>query len=566
MYAGAGFVQAKIVKKKAIEWFCKTKISAISESGGIMINSFSVLGIEPTTDKSIIQKAYTDLIKKYHPDDQPDEFLRIQKAYKDAMNYAKLVKKEEGIIRKKRTSENTPKDIPVYTPVHIPNLTLEPKIEARVEITLQEESSPPNVIEVSVSENVPENISKKISEKIPESIPTSVPENISQNIEKTPSKVKNSFSHQKEISGLIDCIYECVCKKENSKAENSKAEKEIESLFNNTESRQIAVSTEFISKFEKSIGNISRGNLRVVQALLSNYQQVASECPANKNLAECVQYWSRNKASIIKTKIKETIKKIFVCSATACIIIACIWLIYYKNVYIFRDVPTTQQVSDILYERYGVEISPEDIKTVRINPLIPSEDSETGVSYEAVYEKDGLNIPFHSVYTLNMESPEELESNLAGAVLENYYSKYSMADYYLSRDNQILVGGIFYYEGDPENYLESPIHDSLDYGYLCELEIVNSYFGTEEYTKEEIEEFWDKFAEFIENYFSNDLIQKSGMNYTFALYMKNELQFSPGYVRLCKINVNADNYQQVLEDIEKYKKDSINVMQEKSIW
>ena len=92
-----------------------------------MFEFFSILGIEPTTDKSIIQKSYADLLKKCHPDDQPDEFLRIQKAYKNAMNYAKLVKKEEGLIRKERASENTPKGIPVYTPVHIPNLTPNPK-------------------------------------------------------------------------------------------------------------------------------------------------------------------------------------------------------------------------------------------------------------------------------------------------------------------------------------------------------------------------------------------------------------------------------------------------------
>ena len=52
-----------------------------------MFEFFSILGIEPTTDKSIIQKAYADLLKTYHPENQPDEFLRIQKAYKNAMNY-----------------------------------------------------------------------------------------------------------------------------------------------------------------------------------------------------------------------------------------------------------------------------------------------------------------------------------------------------------------------------------------------------------------------------------------------------------------------------------------------
>ena len=80
--------------------------------GEIMINAFFVLGIEPTTDKSIIQKAYADLLKTYHPEDQPDEFLRIQKAYKNAMNYAKSRKNEEKFIRKEGVEHAKPIRIP----------------------------------------------------------------------------------------------------------------------------------------------------------------------------------------------------------------------------------------------------------------------------------------------------------------------------------------------------------------------------------------------------------------------------------------------------------------------
>ena len=46
------------------------------------------LGIERTTDKSRIRKAYAEQAKKYHPEEFPEEAQALRKAYKDAMALA----------------------------------------------------------------------------------------------------------------------------------------------------------------------------------------------------------------------------------------------------------------------------------------------------------------------------------------------------------------------------------------------------------------------------------------------------------------------------------------------
>ena len=54
-----------------------------------MIESiWDILGIEPTSDRKKIKKAYAEKTKIYHPEDYPEEFKIVQEAYQWAMKYA----------------------------------------------------------------------------------------------------------------------------------------------------------------------------------------------------------------------------------------------------------------------------------------------------------------------------------------------------------------------------------------------------------------------------------------------------------------------------------------------
>lgn len=53
-----------------------------------MSDFWKILEIEPTTDRSVIKRAYAALAKKYHPEQYPEEFLNLRNAYEAAMEYA----------------------------------------------------------------------------------------------------------------------------------------------------------------------------------------------------------------------------------------------------------------------------------------------------------------------------------------------------------------------------------------------------------------------------------------------------------------------------------------------
>lgn len=50
--------------------------------------AFKILEIEPTSDKKEIKVAYSKMLKKYHPEDFPEMFMKINEAYEKALGYA----------------------------------------------------------------------------------------------------------------------------------------------------------------------------------------------------------------------------------------------------------------------------------------------------------------------------------------------------------------------------------------------------------------------------------------------------------------------------------------------
>ena len=52
-----------------------------------MENIWEILGIEPSQDTAVIKKAYAQQTRKYHPEENPELFLRLRKAYEAALAY-----------------------------------------------------------------------------------------------------------------------------------------------------------------------------------------------------------------------------------------------------------------------------------------------------------------------------------------------------------------------------------------------------------------------------------------------------------------------------------------------
>ncbi|MBR1854417.1 MAG: J domain-containing protein [Lachnospiraceae bacterium] len=50
--------------------------------------AFKILEIEATEDRNIIRKAYAALVRRYHPEEYPEEWQRIHEAYEVVLQYA----------------------------------------------------------------------------------------------------------------------------------------------------------------------------------------------------------------------------------------------------------------------------------------------------------------------------------------------------------------------------------------------------------------------------------------------------------------------------------------------
>ena len=59
------------------------------------MNIWNILGIEPTTDKKAIRKAYAAKTKEIHPEEKPEEFKQLHEAYQAALGYADYVRQVE---------------------------------------------------------------------------------------------------------------------------------------------------------------------------------------------------------------------------------------------------------------------------------------------------------------------------------------------------------------------------------------------------------------------------------------------------------------------------------------
>lgn len=80
------------------------------------MDMWKILGIEPTTDKRAIKRAYAAKTKETHPEEKPEEFKRLYEAYQTALGYADYVKQISrfggSVTSLYRTDRDVPEDEP----------------------------------------------------------------------------------------------------------------------------------------------------------------------------------------------------------------------------------------------------------------------------------------------------------------------------------------------------------------------------------------------------------------------------------------------------------------------
>lgn len=99
------------------------------------MNIWETLGIEPTTDVKLIRRRYAELVRLYHPEDQPEIYQEIVEAYQKALTYARSRKaRPENSLRKASDSQEASEleeeaNEKLNSSLNFENLTEETKIE-----------------------------------------------------------------------------------------------------------------------------------------------------------------------------------------------------------------------------------------------------------------------------------------------------------------------------------------------------------------------------------------------------------------------------------------------------
>jgi hypothetical protein len=55
------------------------------------MNCWEILGINATVDVKIIKKAYAEKLKTCHPEDNPEAFIHLRRAYEEALRQTKVL-------------------------------------------------------------------------------------------------------------------------------------------------------------------------------------------------------------------------------------------------------------------------------------------------------------------------------------------------------------------------------------------------------------------------------------------------------------------------------------------
>lgn len=122
------------------------------------MNPWQILGIAPTRDKKEIKKAYAKLTKVYHPEENPEEFKKIQEAFQACMHYEfenieKVEEKAGDEVKLKSLNLDEVEEKSSVVPPRIP------KVETL--FTTQKDVLPYQNILKAIDEQLPKEIGKK---------------------------------------------------------------------------------------------------------------------------------------------------------------------------------------------------------------------------------------------------------------------------------------------------------------------------------------------------------------------------------------------------------------------
>lgn len=231
-------------------------------------NQWSILGIEATANISEIKAAYAKKAKLVHPEEYPEEFQELQKAYKSAMKYAKMQNTYKVAVKVPNIEkkEIIPDDKVVFKPDNI----IKEEIKSNKNDILELKDIPEDTIEspnifnkktVSIQKDI---TWKEIAPKHKETI-----------IDDEPEFVYDEISYEEKSQ---QCILDMICLAKNIYLINDI--RCWEWFFSREEYRELYQNDAFRLNFVETIRQIfgwTRKTLLYIEAFLKTYQKGASK-------------------------------------------------------------------------------------------------------------------------------------------------------------------------------------------------------------------------------------------------------------------------------------------------
>ncbi len=452
-----------------------------------MYDFWSILGIEPTTNKKVIQQAYADKLKIYHPEDDPVGFQNLRDAYRSAIAYAKnqSVSGRTVQIPERVFTGNTLQKRPIEEHADTTKIVAEEKTAKKKEYI--EENEPDFGGDNKESEAIPEYIAQMRNADV--------------------SSLYNE-DIQKYVLRLRQYL---ICP-------NGRASfKPIEELFEDIQFRLIINLDEFFSAFEDEMSYFAYWNQTALSFLLTKVEQTMRENTSH-NLARFKRYLESKKDNTHEGQ------------TSFWLVVLGVFIFFVIGFFMVKldstdSSPNAEEVCQIVEERYGIELEEEDIKISHVTnyDTKTSKNNPKVVRYDIVYEDGEETYSFSGIYLPKGKVGPEFD--LEKEILANYIEEYLQCDYFPNWNVMFMeafrIKTQIASEEDKEAFVEQftimmddlfhdPMMANSDYRFVFDISVEGALESLQiSMDKEDYIEVCDMLSEELEYILQNVLLEKA---------------------------------------------------------
>ena len=379
-----------------------------------MYSIWSILEIEPTTNKKIIQQAYAEKLKQYHPEDNPEEFQRLREAYKDAMAYAKGQSFQGRTVQGRLAQDGLVWSKPAQRKL----ARNEYQQEKTSEDVFEETSKKKQTIFIENNQRVrkkKEYINEEWISAPEEEKKESIPEYIRQL-----GSAEAGLLYKEEVKKYVLCLKQNLIGKK-----GRKSCKTIEKLFEDMQFRLVMNLDEFLVCLKEEVSDFAKWNQPALRFFIKKVKQVMQE-NTDHNLTGLKRYLESRR--IIRNYKLITFWAVFI---ILCICFLPLGVSEKMDEYTLSKSPHPQQVCLMLKYKYGIDVNVDNIERscVKNTDIYTKDKNPKVIKYVVEYEQGEERYYFNGIYLPKEKSP--ITFDLERQILKKYLKEYMECAYSL---------------------------------------------------------------------------------------------------------------------------------------